>query len=146
NGNSIVVNYTAPTATDLCEGSPPVLCQPASGASFAVGTNTVNCFAADSSGNSSSCSFALSVVRRLVVLNTNDSGSGSLRQTITDANSTPGPDTITFLIDGSAPHTIAPLSQLPEITAPVIINGWSQPGFAGKPIIEIDGRFVNNVV
>ena len=35
--------------------------------------------------------------------------------------------------------TISPASPLPTITDPVIIDGTTQPGFAGKPIVEIDG-------
>jgi titin len=34
---------------------------------------------------------------------------------------------------------IAPVSPLPAITRAVLIDGWSQPGFAGTPLIQIDG-------
>jgi hypothetical protein len=61
------------------------------------------------------------------VTNTNDSGTGSLRQAILDANSMGG-GTITFGISGSGVHTIAPLSALPQITQTVIIDGYTQPG------------------
>jgi titin len=37
------------------------------------------------------------------------------------------------------PRTIAPLSALPTITHPVIIDGTTQPGYAGTPIIELSG-------
>src|SRR6185436_2730336 len=47
-------------------------------------------------------------------------------------------DTIHFNIP-NATKTIAPLTPLPDITAPVIIDGATQPGFAGKPLIEITG-------
>ena len=50
------------------------------------------------------------------VTNTNDSGQGSLRQAILDANATAGTDVIEFEISGSDVHTIAPTSQLPTIT------------------------------
>jgi hypothetical protein len=73
------------------------------------------------------------------VTNTADSGKGSLRQAITDANSHAGLDTITFSIPGSGVHTIAPASALPQITSPVVLNGTSQPGYAGTPLIEING-------
>ncbi|MCI0693191.1 T9SS type A sorting domain-containing protein [candidate division KSB1 bacterium] len=73
------------------------------------------------------------------VTNTNDSGPGSLRQVILNANATPGRDVIRFKIPSSGPHTIQPLSALPTITDPVVIDGATQPGFAGKPIIELDG-------
>lgn len=39
-----------------------------------------------------------------------------------------GTDTIEFNISGVGPHTISPTSALPDITAPVIIDGYSQPG------------------
>jgi hypothetical protein len=64
---------------------------------------------------------------------------GSLRAAIILANTTPGADTISFSI-GTGPQTIKPLSALPTITDPVIIDGTTQPGFAGSPIIEIDGE------
>jgi hypothetical protein len=42
------------------------------------------------------------------VTTTADSGAGSLRQAITDANGNAGADTIAFNIVGSGVHTIAP--------------------------------------
>ncbi len=73
-----------------------------------------------------------------VVVNTNDAGPGSLRQAIEQANAIPGVDTITFAI-GSGPQTIAPASALPTIIDAVIIDGTTQPGYAGTPIIEVWG-------
>jgi hypothetical protein len=57
-----------------------------------------------------------------------DSGPGSLRQAITNADATSGTDTINFNIPGASLHTIAPSSPLPAITDPVTIDGYSQPG------------------
>ena len=72
-----------------------------------------------------------------------DSGAGSLRQAIIDANAHPNdagvPDLITFNIPGDAPHTIAPATALPAITDPVTIDGTTEPGFAGTPLIVLDG-------
>jgi Bacterial Ig domain/RTX calcium-binding nonapeptide repeat (4 copies) len=73
------------------------------------------------------------------VLNTADSGAGSLRQAILDANANPGADLIAFNIGGGGVQTIAPTSALPVITDPVTIDGTTQPGFAGSPIIELNG-------
>ena len=78
------------------------------------------------------------------VTNTSDDGTGSLRQAIVDANgmlnSPPGlPDKIEFRIAGAGSHSIAPRSALPTLTDPVIIDGTSQPGFAGRPLIELSG-------
>ena len=74
-----------------------------------------------------------------MVTNTNDSGSGSLRQAILDANANAGADMIDFNIPGAGVHTIMPASALPTITDPVTIDGTTQPGFAGSPIIELSG-------
>ncbi|EGK87700.1 DUF4347 domain-containing protein [Microcoleus vaginatus PCC 9802] len=78
------------------------------------------------------------------VTNINDAGPGSLRQAITDANAAAAPPhNINFAIPAAGVQTIAPLSILPPITAPVIINGTSQTGFAGIPLIQLSG---NNTV
>src|SRR5205085_10754739 len=50
------------------------------------------------------------------VINTNDSGPGSLRQAILNANAHPGQDLIEFNIPGGGARTIVPLSTLPAIT------------------------------
>ncbi len=73
------------------------------------------------------------------VTTTADSEAGSLRQAILDANSTAGLDTITFNIAGAGTHTIQPLSPLPTITEGVSIDGSTQPGYAGSPLIQLDG-------
>ncbi len=44
-----------------------------------------------------------------------------------------------ILNPGTAPFEIQPASALPTISAPVIIDGTSQPGYMGTPIIQIDG-------
>ncbi|NCS18204.1 MAG: hypothetical protein GPJ02_23090, partial [Microcystis aeruginosa G13-12] len=72
------------------------------------------------------------------VTNINDDGEGSLRWAITESNNNPGTDTILFNIEDGY-YTITPLSALPEITSPVFIDGTSQPGYEGTPIIQISG-------
>jgi uncharacterized repeat protein (TIGR01451 family) len=79
------------------------------------------------------------------VTNANNSGPGSLRQAILDANATVSTQTIAFNIPGSGVHTITPLSALPPITDAVIIDGTTQPGFAGAPIIELNGASVGSL-
>ena len=78
------------------------------------------------------------VTGTFTVTNANDSGYGSLRQAILNANAFPGTNLITFDI-GSDVQTIAPLSALPTITDPVVIDGTTQPGYVSTPIIELDG-------
>ena len=78
-------------------------------------------------------------IKPLGVTNSNDSGPGSLRQAIDDANSDPALTKITFNIPGGGGHTINLLSGLPLITTPVDIDATSQPGYAGTPLVQIDG-------
>lgn len=62
------------------------------------------------------------------VTGTGNSGPGSLRQAILDANGSSGPDSILFDIPGAGPHTISPTAWLPAFTGRVVIDGYSQPG------------------
>jgi hypothetical protein len=85
-------------------------------------------------------SVASAVPLTFTVTNTADSGAGSLRQAILDANENTGPDTIQFNIpsDDSGCNalthmcTIKPTdgspSTWPHVTSPVTINGYSQSG------------------
>ncbi len=84
------------------------------------------------------------------VTTTADSGVGSLRQAILDANGNAGDDTIAFGIPGGGVHTIAPASALPTITDAVTIDGYTQPGSSANTnppdqgtsaviLVEIDG-------
>ena len=76
------------------------------------------------------------------VLNRSDSGAGSLRQAILDANATVAvPDDIQFGIPGAGaiPHVIRLATDLPTITDTIDIRGYSQPGavraVAGTPAL-----------
>jgi parallel beta-helix repeat protein len=64
----------------------------------------------------------------LTVTNTNDAGAGSLRQALIDANAAPNLNEIRFNISGACPRTITLASLLPDITQPVSIDGYTQPG------------------
>jgi hypothetical protein len=74
-----------------------------------------------------------------VVTDPADSGPGTLRQAILDANSnlaSTAADVIAFNLPGERPvRTIRPLSALPEVTGLVTIDGRTQPGAA----VELDG-------
>ena len=87
------------------------------------------------------------------VTNTDDTGAGSLRQAILDANGNPGLDTIAFNIPGVGVHTITPASGLPTVSDSAIIDGYTQPGaspntdpngFNGTLLIEINGANAGN--
>ena len=76
------------------------------------------------------------------VTNDNDSGNGSLRKAITDANLHDGTDTINFNI-GSGAKTIKVLTALPSIVGTANINGSTQAGNppgVTEPLITLDGE------
>lgn len=86
---------------------------------------------------------AIAATRVFQVSNSGDSGEGSLRAAMLNANlSTGSRNRIVFAI-GSGPQSIRLQFALPAITGEVIIDGTSQPGFAGAPLIGIDGRDVS---
>ncbi|MEK6303926.1 MAG: FG-GAP-like repeat-containing protein [Acidobacteriota bacterium] len=66
-----------------------------------------------------------------------DSGPGSLRQAINDANNNPGADTIDFAIPASQAKVLLLQSPLTEVTEAVTIDGTTQPGYAGSPVVAI---------
>ncbi|MEM6473506.1 MAG: lectin-like protein, partial [Planctomycetota bacterium] len=70
------------------------------------------------------------------VTNTYDSGAGSLRQAIIDANANAGADTIEFNIAGSGTQVINLSSQL-DITDQVTIDGTTQTGWTEGSFLPI---------
>src|SRR3989449_4736700 len=76
------------------------------------------------------------------VTTTNDTGVGSLRQAITDANANGADvvDTIQFAITDppAGVRTITPASALPFITTPVIVDGYTQPGSISNTLANGD--------
>lgn len=83
-------------------------------------------------------------VASFVVTNTNDAGRGSLRQAILFANAVPGPQTITFAIPTTGPcSVIRPLTPLPDIFDSALVDARTQPGYAGTPVVELDGSALN---
>jgi titin len=65
-------------------------------------------------------------------------GECSLRAAIQQSNRNAGANVIEFDIP-SGSHTIMLTAALPAITDTVMIDGWSEPAFAGTPIVELDG-------
>ncbi len=88
----------------------------------------------------------------ILVTTTSDSGPGSLRQALLDANASPGPDVIRFRIPAGDPgfaagvFTIRLQSPLPEIRGGgITIDGASQIAFTGatngdRPVILLSGE------
>ena len=160
-------------------GSTTVLTDAAGNAAFdlslpsaTVATEWITATATDANGNTSEFSAVIAATHVFVVTNTSDSGTGSLRQAITDSNLNPGLDRIEFNIpvtdpgfvdvdstlpDGDAARdvfVIKPLSALPNIAsagAGTIIDGRTQAGFGGDanpfgPEIVVDGSLAGSTV
>ncbi len=99
------------------------------------------------------------VVGSFLVTNTNDSGAGSLRGAIYDANTlgygtAASPDLIAFDIPTTDPgynsttgaFTIQPLSALPTLTDTAIIDGYTEPGASPNTLTVGDNAVLNIVV
>lgn len=78
-----------------------------------------------------------------VVTTTADSGAGSLRDAITQANFQAGADSISFSIPGSGIQTIQPLTPLPTITDALTIDGTTQSPASLTPSVELRGDLVS---
>lgn len=70
----------------------------------------------------------ISDVDTLTVTSSADSGPGTLRQAILDANVTAIEETIAFNLSGSCPRSISLATPLPTISSTVTIDGFTQPG------------------
>ena len=110
-----------------------------------TGGHWITATATDTNANTSEFSAGYSAISLLppqtfTVINTNDSGPGSLRQAILDNNVTfnSTANTIAFSIPGAGPHVIGVSSELPAITAPAIVDGYSQPGASPNTLANDD--------
>ena len=124
-------------------------------------TYTLTLTVTDGDGGSDTATLAVTVNEPpppgdpLVVVNTDDSGPGSLRAAMTFANDNPntsGLDVISFNVPGAGPHVIQPQSALPILTDPVVIDGLTETGASCGDVpslttlqIVIDGSNAGNV-
>ena len=112
-----VVTYTA-TATDIVDVTDTVVCTPASGSTFVLGTTTVNCSSTDAHGNTAHGSFTVTV---------ND----TTPPTITSVTPTPNniwPDNhqmvdVTVAVVATDNCDTAPVSHILSVTSNQPING-----------------------
>ncbi len=149
------VSYTA-SATDLVDGSVPVSCSPASGATFPVGTTTVACTAADKAGNTANGTFSVTVTPAALpvlavsptsltfsatqggsnptnqTLSISNAGSGTLSWTATASVSTPTSGTWLSVSpsSGTAPSTL---------TVSVNISGLVAGNYSGSITVTGSG-------
>ena len=92
-----------------------------------AGSSNVSVFLNTGNGNFTGQTTTVRVGNVYTVTNVGDSGSGSLRQAILNANTHSGPDTIQFAIVG-VNKAITLSSALPTITGVVAIDGSTQAG------------------
>lgn len=78
---------------------------------------------------------AVSNGQTFVVSTLADSGAGSLRQAILDANATAGVNEISFTVAGTI--RVGPTA-LPAVTDGAVIDGTTAPGFTGAPVVRVD--------
>jgi CSLREA domain-containing protein len=153
-GNDCPGTQADPLLGPLASNGGPTATQALASGSPAINTgSSTTCVAADQRGISRPQGAACDIgafeadLNYFFVSNTSDSGTGSLRQAILDANATPnapsGADQIQFNLPGSGVQTISAASALPTLTEPVVLDGWSQPGFSHLPLIQLSGVYPN---
>jgi parallel beta-helix repeat protein len=90
-----------------------------------------------------------------VVSSTADSGAGSLRWALEMANADALPDRIEFNVPAVGVQTILPLSALPAIEFPLVLDGYTQPGSSSNTLalgndarllIKLDGSMAGTGV
>ena len=116
---SAIANFVTPLGADNCAvASVTQTAGPSSGSAFPVGTTQVTFLIQDTSGNTNTCSFNITVVD-------NENPTASNPTTIVASGSTPAPD-INVVIDETDNCTASPVvafvSDTPSGTCPVIVT------------------------
>lgn len=74
------------------------------------------------------------------VTNNGDTATGgTLRWAINGATTNPGPDTIAFALSSTTITPTAALPSLSDLEAGTVIDGTTQPGYAGTPLVKLVG-------
>ena len=135
-----LANYGGPTPTyALRRGSPAIDAGDNAGAAATDQRGSPRLVDGNGDGTASIDIGAFEFAADNVVTTTADSGPGSLRQAIFDANSGARGGVITFNIGVGGAQTISPTSPLPAASGATTIDGTTQPGYTGTPLITLDG-------
>ncbi|HSU53507.1 MAG TPA: hypothetical protein VLT36_05575, partial [Candidatus Dormibacteraeota bacterium] len=86
----------------------------------------VNTNALSNQSLTNTVSFAVTVLLRRLVTNTNDAGAGSFREAMLEVNTNVDGGEIDFAIPGAGPFKITPASNLPGLTRFTVIDGYTQ--------------------
>jgi hypothetical protein len=142
-GGQMSASSESVPSEDLVSASLDVQGEPVAVLSMLLNSDAISDLVVLRKGNMDPATVMSATAATFTVTNTNDGGAGSLKQAIIDANASPGADTITFSI-GSGPRTLSAGSGLGNITEAVTIDGTTQPGFSGIPIIQVPAAFMIN--
>ena len=128
---SLAVGVAAPIALSVTAPSSP---------QSLVNTASITTSVGDPTASNDTSTTTVSVVSPtpgITVTSAADSGPGTLRQAILDANNgiCSAPCTIGFNLAPVQPIVLA--SALPPLTASMILDGTTQPGYATTPLIDI---------
>jgi Concanavalin A-like lectin/glucanases superfamily/Putative Ig domain len=75
-----------------------------------------------------------------VVVNINASGPGSMRAVIDEVNASAAPTNfVRFEIPGPGPHAVAGTNMFFGVNQTVILDGATQPGYSGYPLVDLSG-------
>src|SRR5690242_15880131 len=73
---------------------------------------------------------ARTLLTTYIVSTVADTGPGSLRQAILDANAHSGADDCAFAVPDPGVHRITPVTPLPQLTDTLNLDATTQPGYA----------------
>ena len=167
---------SAVAVTDYVGGQNPAVADAANGSSGATMNTTTGVFTAGITGTAQSITNVTLGASNIAsidfgynfdtVVNVNNTGQGSLRQLITNANTLGGDASLVqagrpagienalFMISNGTAAAglraannyfsggvamITPTSALPTISAPLVLNAQAQPGWTSNPIVRLDG-------
>jgi hypothetical protein len=141
----IAVSYTAPTASDIVDGSVSVSCSPASGSVFAIGLTTVTCSATDGHGNTGHATFTVSVT---LGFGTPPTIHGTPADITTEASGSSGAKvtytlpTATDTVDGTDPVDCEPGSgsTFPITTTTVTCTAADSAGASSQTMFHVTVR------
>jgi parallel beta-helix repeat protein len=173
---------TAVAVIDHVGGTNPALVDPGAASSGAAFNTSSGVFGAGLSGTAQSFSIVTISSASIsgvdfgfnfdTVVNTNDSGQGSLRQAITNANTLGGDaslaqsgrgaaiENLVFMVSNGTTAaglrstnnyfsggvaTIAPASALPTLSTSMVIDAQTQPGWTANPVLELNGTSMGGV-